>query len=270
MPVDPSIPIAIAQAGINAISQGGPRRQYKWNKRAMQDANAMNRANAEWALAQNRMLLDEQRMYDSPQAQMDRYKAAGLNPHLIYDKITGVSSPISTGMPAASMQPPDASYPDPSKAFQESMLAQSQVQLQQQKVAESEAKIEVMDAQKGLIKANPYMRPQYVDALVKQLEAVAIDKSNITKEKWKTYWQVDGVGGFEKSTLGAKEIALTIQNLEQKYELSKKDQEVKAKIVESKEFENDLKEIERNWMRNGDITPQHIYQGIMMLLMKLR
>lgn len=55
-----------------------------------------NRLNREWAERQNdlswqrqRQLIDEQRAYDTPKAQMQRLMEAGLNPNLIYDDLGG-------------------------------------------------------------------------------------------------------------------------------------------------------------------------------------
>jgi len=43
----------------------------------------------------NERMRDEQRIYDSPQKQMERLKAAGLNPNLIYGQMDGGSPSIS-------------------------------------------------------------------------------------------------------------------------------------------------------------------------------
>lgn len=68
-----------------------------------------NRLNREWTAHQNdlawqrqRRLIDEQRAYDTPKAQMQRLMDAGLNPNLIYDDIGGnmqaMNAPNAAGM----------------------------------------------------------------------------------------------------------------------------------------------------------------------------
>lgn len=68
-----------------------------------------NRLNREWTEQQNdlawqrqRQLIDEQRAYDSPKAQMQRLMDAGLNPNLIYDDLGGnmqaMNAPNAAGM----------------------------------------------------------------------------------------------------------------------------------------------------------------------------
>lgn len=72
-------PFTIAAAGasiINPIAQGiQNRKQRKWNE-------AMMNQQRQWALQDWNM----QNEYNSPTAQMERLKAAGLNPHLMYGK----------------------------------------------------------------------------------------------------------------------------------------------------------------------------------------
>lgn len=68
-----------------------------------------NRLNREWTEQQNnlawqrqRQLIDEQRAYDTPKAQMQRLMDAGLNPNLIYDDLGGnmqaMNAPNAAGM----------------------------------------------------------------------------------------------------------------------------------------------------------------------------
>jgi len=93
----------IAQPIFNAITSGGPRRQFKWNMRAAYKQNEMNLENQRNTLATNLRLQKEQRMYDSPEEQMRRYKEAGLNPHLIYGGGSG-SATSNTGIERLKMK----------------------------------------------------------------------------------------------------------------------------------------------------------------------
>lgn len=91
---------AIATAG-NVVATGNAnRRTLKWNENAL-------RQQREWALQDWSM----QNEYNSPAAQMERLKAAGLNPHLVYgngaDAQGGIVRPTST--PDMKFQAPDFS-----------------------------------------------------------------------------------------------------------------------------------------------------------------
>ena len=66
---------------------------------------AANRAEAELAYQRSVQLWNMQNEYNSPQSQMERFKAAGLNPHLIYGQ---GSSGLAAQPPA--YQPPNIQY----------------------------------------------------------------------------------------------------------------------------------------------------------------
>jgi hypothetical protein len=257
-------------AGVNAISRGGPRRQFKWGKKMIAYQNEVNRANAEWTLAQNRAILEEQRAYDSPSAKMARLKAAGLNPFLAYEGVGQMNSPMinMNSLPAANMGHIDTSYGNIGSEVMDAALAQTQMGMTNQKIEESKTKQALIQAQEELVKANPQMRPAYVDALVKQVEATAALKQQ--EKRWSEWSVTDPERGYIGYQQGYIKMDKELELLFQKYNLNNADQKVKAQIIESKDWENDIKEIQSKWLKDGEITPQHIYQGLMMLLMKLR
>lgn len=69
---------AAQTAGNFAIQAAANKRQFKNQKKAM-----------EIQLQQNKELWDYQNAYNTPQAQMERLRAAGLNPNLIYGNGSG-------------------------------------------------------------------------------------------------------------------------------------------------------------------------------------
>lgn len=78
---------AITTFGNYAGAVAANKRQFKYQQRAMAQQQAYNKE-----------LWDYQNAYNTPQAQMERYEAAGLNPHLIYGSGAGASGnagPIS-------------------------------------------------------------------------------------------------------------------------------------------------------------------------------
>lgn len=254
--------IAAGSAGVSAVTKGGPKRQYKYNLKLAEKQNEMNRANQEYILAQNQRLLDEQRAYDSPSASMQRYKDAGLNPHLIYDKGANSSAPIQVGnLPGVNMGSVDASYPDIAGGALSNFVATSQVQSQQQKIAESEASEALKIAQTEVVKANPMLDPSVAAAVRDMTERVSSAKA--TEAFYLTQAQPEG------HNIIYKKLQNQLAQMEAQLGLAGKDQAIRNEILQSKEFENALKQIQLNWMKDGEMTWEHVRQGGMMLMQML-
>lgn len=232
-------------------------------------ANRQQKKNKELAQFQhekNMELLKYQLEYDAPKAQMARYLEAGLNPNLIYGSATpgNMSSPPQY----PSVQPADYQSPYSSLGtkFQQSKLMEAQAGLTEAKTQESNVKQELMQSQEALVRSNPYLNPAYINAMVTNLKSIAAIKEQEAGFKLsKTQDDVTGVR-WERGFL---QMQRELDLLMQKYNMSEKDIKVKAEIIQSKEFENALKKIQVDWMKSGDMTPQHIYQGILMLLTKM-
>lgn len=274
MPVDPASALAAAQIAVTAaqaVSRGGPRRQYKWNKRAANDANQMNRDNATWTLEQNRRLQQEQRVYDSPSAQMARYKEAGLNPHLIYGNgsSAGGAFPITQQAIAPSrLDAPSASYPDIAGSFLSAGQTIAQTRLTQQKEEESEQRSALLEIQTDIAKTNPMLNPSVYKALTESMIALANAKESEAKTTWMIREKTTD-GSFERYTLGAKKIESEVDALAQKLGLNTADLKIKNQILESKEFTNAILRVQKEWLEDGTLTSQHIYQGLMLLMTKM-
>lgn len=271
-PVTGSIIVqGIAAAG-QAITRGGPRRQYKWNKRAANDANQMNRDNALWTLEQNKRLQNEQRVYDSPAAQMARYKEAGLNPHLIYGNGSSAGSafPItSAGVAPSRLDAPSASYPDVTGSFLQAGQTLAQTQLTQQKEVESEQRSALLEIQTDIAKTNPMLDPSVYKSLTESMKALAEAKASEAKTTWMLREKTGETGTFERYTLGEKKIESEIEALSQKLGLNTADLKIKNQILESKEFANAILKIQKEWLEDGTLTSQHVWQGLMLLMTKM-
>lgn len=268
MPVDPVTGSLVAQgviAAAQAITRGGPRRQYKWNKRAAQDTNEMNRGNAQWALEENRKIQNEQRVYDSPESQMARYKAAGLNPHLIYGSGSSAGSafPISTaGIAPSRIDAPSGSYPDVAGSFMQAGQSFATTELAQARTVESGYKSEALEIQNAISRANPMLDKSVAEWVRTSMEETARLKS-LESRQWMSK-------GFGKDVMKYQEkINGEIETMFQKMGLNNADQQIRNRILESKDFENALKEIQVNWLKDGNITPQHIYQAMLLFLSKM-
>lgn len=258
--------------GANAITRGGPKRQLKYNKRMAEFQNAMNRANAEWAFEKELELRKWQAAYDSPASQMARLKEAGLNPNLIYGSGSAAAgkfeAPNFPSVPGVAAHQIDAAVlGNLGTEFQQARLMAAQTDLTETKTDESSVKQDLMRAQENVVKANPYLRPEYVNAMVLNLKSIAELKAQ--ESSFMLSKTMPGVVPDERWERGFMKMQSELNLLEQKFKLQSADQKIKAQIIESKEFDNALKEVQTRWMQDGEITPQHIYQGIFMLLQSL-
>lgn len=269
MPIDPVTGQVIATgviAASQAITRGGPRRQYKWNKKAAEDANRMNQQNADRQNAQNLAFQREQREYDSPAAQMARYKEAGLNPHLIYGSGAGASGGVfpidAAGIAPARLDAPDASYPDIAGSYVQASQALAQTDLARSRTAESGLRQEAIEIQNAISKTNPMLSPSVAEWVRASMEETARLKA-LESRQWMT-------GAYGKETYKFQEkINAELEQMSQKIGLNSADQSIRNKILESKEFENALKEIQVKWLKDSEVTPQHIYQALLLMLSKM-
>lgn len=193
------------------------------------------------------------RKYNSPKAQMQRYREAGLNPNLIYTQ----GSSGSWGAP----QDYQSMYSGMGSSFIGAAQTAAQTELTEQKTEESVSKTDLINAQEDLVRANPFLDPEYLANFVEK----GIADSQIKRQE-RDYKLSTDAEGFEN---GLRKMQTEVDLLMQRYQLGEADKKIKAKVFESKDFQNELQRIQLNWMKDGDLTPQHIYQGIMMVLMKL-
>lgn len=245
------LPAAIA--GISAITQfASQRRQNKENKRIAEFQNDVNQA-----------AIDRQNSYNSPKAQMSRYQEAGLNPNLVY-------SQGNPGNQSSISQYPDIGKTDYQSAaanlapsFNQSALMQSQVAAQNAKTTQTYAMTEVNKMQAKLIAANPLLNDEGFAAIIDGLKATAQLKytqsaGNVIAN------QINSVSAGHQ----VEKIFKEVQLLEQRFNLGTADMNIKAQVLKSKEFSNAILEVQKRFMTDGDITPQHVLQFIMLLLTK--
>lgn len=219
---------------------------------------------------QNMELLKYQLDYNTPASQMGRFEDAGLNPNLIYGQ--GSPGNMESAPRYPDIKPTDMqSGMDFATRAAQLKLLESQTDLTNQRTVESGVKQDVMKAQRDLINANPYLNKSYVNALVTQLESAAAIKKQ--EADWLLTEVPAGKGAdLDRSvpqTVGWIKMNQELQNLFQKYELNSADQAIKARVLQSKDFQNELQKIQVDWMKDGEITSQHIYMGLMLILSKL-
>lgn len=260
--------------GANAVGRGGPKRQYKYNKKLANFQNDLNKANAEWAFQKELELRKYQADYDSPQAQMQRLKDAGLNPNLMYGNGSAATgsfeSPKAPNVPGVSVGQVDAgSLGSLGTDFNQARLMAAQTDLTRVREQESTVKKDLITAQTAVTKANPYLSEGYVKSMVSQMESVAKMKEQEASWRLRETWTMDAEGQLTLDAKGMQQMNAQLDLLFQKYRLGQQDAKIKAEIIQGKEFQNDLQKIQLDWLENGDITPEHIYRGIMMVLQQM-
>lgn len=268
----------VATAG-NALGRGGPKRSYKYAKKLAQFQNEINRTNAEWAFQKELELRDAARQYDSPAAQMARYKDAGLNPNLVYGQGTpgNIGQTHAPSIPGVHMQGVDVSWGNLGTEFQQARLMAAQTDLTRTKTEESSVKQDLAKAQQRVLEVNPYLDKNYLQAIVTNMESVAALKKQEASYKLEEVTGLIGSTAVHKPTpRGYLIMEEQMQQLMQKFRLNElqsknreEDLKIKAQVIQSKDFENALKAIQVRFMEDGDITPQHILEFVKMFLAEL-
>lgn len=221
------------------------------------------------AIAQRRSAKkDFERMnrYNAPVEQMRRFQDAGLSPSLMY-------SQGNAGNQASTPPPLDFSRvaPEAIQAMNSTRMTQAQVEAVNANTRRVGVLTELNQLQKDVLKKNPYLNEDAYNAIISSLKATAESKAaraGLDRSIGEFYGRrayVEGLG--ETNVMGLK-LDRELEFLNQRFNLNEYDQRIKAQVMQSKEFQNALSEIQMKWMRDAEITPQHIYQFIIMLLQK--
>lgn len=242
-----------------------------------------NRKLAEFQAQANEQYLQQQLQYNDPSAQMSRYQQAGLNPHLIYGQ-------GSSGNQSAPLQYPEIGKVDYQSQFQalaplinQSMMTQSQTQAIDAKTRQTGVMTELNRLQVRVLERNPSLNPEAYNAIIDSLKSAAeIKASDATilgqRADWMTqkdFRVVKGGGKLADETVvtnlsrGWEKMDKELELLSQRFQLGQADQKIKAEVLQSKEFSNAILEVQKRWMTDAEVTPQHILQFIQLLLLKM-
>lgn len=236
--------------------------EYEGQKR--QEAHNMQLA--QFQADENRRLQAEQNAYNTPEAQMQRYRDARLNPHLVYGQ--GTPGNQSGVIPYPSIQPTDMSL-DPglfqaASLYNTGRLADAQVTAQNASVGLKQAQTELAKLQQAVISRRPELNDAGFKAMIDGLVAsAALKEAQAKKEGTIADWQQ------QHSSAGYEKLQKEISVLDEKWNLMQVDKDVKAEILKSKEFQNDILEVQKKFMKDGDMTPQHFFQFAMSILMSI-
>lgn len=248
-------PIALGLGSI-ASSIVGQRTQYKHNM-----------AIARYQTEADQAFMREMLEYNTPANQMKRFQDAGLNPHLIY----GQGTPGNQTQPVrhADIRPTDyQSLMEALPIINQTAMTAAQVQATNAQTARTHILSELDKMRKRLIERNPLLNDEGFLAILDSLKATAELKR--LEADWSLGTQAFTIDGIEMhGPAGALKMETELKRLIQKYNLDQQDMAIKAEILKSAEFRNEMAEIELKLLEDGDIAPGHILQFLKLFLLKL-
>lgn len=114
----------LGSVGTGLFNYFGQRETNEMNERLTRESNAMNSSIAQENRDWQEKMWNKTNEYNSPEAQMSRLKAAGLNPVLAYGslgdaKAVSAGSPPSAHMEAAHMEAPRLEFENPVALYQQ-------------------------------------------------------------------------------------------------------------------------------------------------------
>lgn len=204
----------------------------------------------------NERYLARQNQYNTPQWQMMRYKQAGLNPALVYTQGNPGNQATALSAPSSS---PGTEF---ASTYNASRLADTQQSVGEARVQQTKAVTELNKLQTEVLSKNPMLDQSYVNAVVNSMIATANDKMNqANQSRVSADWMNEN---------GRKKMDAELSLLEQKFDLGSADQKIKAEVLESKEFQNAISDIQLKFLRDFQITPAHILEFVKLLLLKIK
>lgn len=235
------------------------------NSSQQKKQNEANMGLAQFQADANEKYLAQQNAYNSPEEQMKRFQSAGLNPNLIY----GQGSP---GNQPASLSYPDIKPADYQKQnidqliplFNQSRIVDSQVQAQNASTRHKGALVEVAKLQARVLSANPLLNQDGFAATIDGMKATAeMKQEQVTGQRIKNFVDESSSGHV------VNKIWNEVKLLDERFKLAEADNKIKAQVLNGMEFRNAILEVQKKFMTDSEITPQHIMQFVQLLLMKI-
>lgn len=206
----------------------------------------------------NERYLARQNEYNTPQWQMMRYKQAGLNPALVYTQ--GSSGNQTTALSAPSSSPGT----EFAQSYNQSGLAQSQVAANTARTEQTKVLKEVNELQRDLLARNPLLNDEGFKATIDSLKAAADVKQKEASLKQIEVWRNEAMANHQVS-----KIVKEVEMLDRKFKLNDLDQAIRAEVLKSKEFQNEILEIEKRFMVDFEMSPKNILDFLKILLIQL-
>lgn len=234
-----------------------------------------NRELAEYQADANERYLNQQLQYNDPASQMNRFREAGLNPNLVYGQGTPGNQSAPLTYPDVQPANMDIGFGQAVQAYNQSAMTQSQTSAIDAKTRQTYVMTAINKLQQRVLERNPLLDAGAYNAIIDSLKSSAEIKAADAAVKGETAQWFTGekrmeIGGQAMhGPAGVLKMETELKLLEQRFQLGGMDQKIKSEVLQSKEFQNALLEIQTKWMKDAEITPQHILQFIQLLLLKL-
>lgn len=207
----------------------------------------------------NENYVRDQNSYNSPAAQMARYRQAGLNPHLIY----GQGNP---GNQSQNLTAPDMrGGTDAVQSYNQSRLADTQQAVGEARVEQTRAMKEVNNLQADVLRRNPMLNDSYFLDFLDAMKSTAREKALSATSAQLRVW-------YEEATkqTAASKMFREVEMLEKQLDLLSKDEAIKGEVLKSKQFENAMLEVQQRFVTDGDIGPQQIMEFLRLFLSRIK
>lgn len=218
---------------------------------------------AKYQAAANERYMDKYNAYNTPANQMQRFEDAGLNKHLIY----GQGSPGNQSSPLTHPDIKSADYQSMAQILpmiNQTKMVNAQVQATNAKTRQTTVLIELNKLQAKVLEKNPLLNDTGFAAIIDSLKSTAEIKAQDVELK-----KQDVFFGEHSMSNRLSKVHNEVELLIQRFHLGTADLKIKAEVLKSMEFKNAILEVQKKFMTDSEITPQHIYEFAKLLLIKL-
>lgn len=196
--------------------------------------------------------------YNSPEAQMKRYKDAGLNPNLIYGQgtpgnITGTAVQANGNVQRA----------DVLGSVMEKLMFNKEMELKDATIDQIKANTQLIQERTGSEDWKQTRQSQDFDYLNENYPEVLrkIKRENEIGDTTKE-------SQIQSSQAGAILLSHKIQTELYKQGLMNQDGSIKTEVLKGKELQNALMQLQKDFVADGDFNASHFWQAVLMLISK--
>lgn len=197
--------------------------------------------------------------YNSPSAQMQRFKDAGLNPNLIYGQGTpGITSGHNV-QASGNIQP----LQNVVTPIMEAMMFQKELELKDATIDQIRTNTKLLGTktgsedwkQKRMQQDWDYLENNYPELIDKLRRENRIGTATEEDQVWKTKSDAIHAGQLIETEL-------------LKQGLMEQDGTIKNEVLRGKELQNALMQMQKDFVESGKFNAQHFWQAVMMVLSK--
>jgi len=228
----------------------------------------MNRRQARLQDKLNREFLDYQNVYNSPAEQRKRWEEADMNPALAYGQ--GTPGNQSQAQQAVTPDLPDwaAILGQSVNNLNTTLMQQTQRQLIEANTQKTKAQTSTESIKQSVMSSNPILRSDFVQATIERMQAEAKLKGSEASLMTQTQW-VQENGSFQITTRMQEKLDGEIDLLKQRFKLGSLDTKIKGEVLNSKEMQNAILEVQKKFMTEFTLTPETWTQFVKIFLTKL-